>query len=149
MIPTGLFKLVLMLDLEQLFGYSMCMMSPGFSSPPNPKEFEAMVWRLVQQIPPGKVATYGQIASMIPCPPGYNPKNFVSFAPRWVGGAMANSPEGVPWHRVVNSQGKVSLRSTSGGNIQKELLVNEGIVFDERERIDLKKSQWSGQVSET
>lgn len=126
-----------------MFVYSKNM-NPGFTSPPNPKEFQAQVWAVVRQIPPGKVATYGQIASLVHCPPGYNPKNFASFAPRWVGGAMANCPAGVPWHRVVNSQGKISLKAGGGGNIQKDLLLEEGILFDERERIDLQKYRWSG-----
>jgi len=42
---------------------------PGFSSPPNPKEYQATVWEIARQVPPGKVTTYGQIAAMIP-PPG-------------------------------------------------------------------------------
>jgi methylated-DNA-protein-cysteine methyltransferase related protein len=119
-------------------------MSPGFTSPPNPKEFQAKVWALVRLIPKGKVATYGQIASFIQSPPGYDPKNFASFAPRWVGGAMASCPEGIPWHRVVNSQGMISLRGAGGGKLQKELLLNEGVQFDEKDRIDLRKYRWTG-----
>lgn len=57
---------------------------------------------------------------------------------------MANCPAGVPWHRVVNSQGKISLKAGGGGNIQKDLLLEEGILFDERGRIDLQKYRWSG-----
>ena len=120
------------------------MMTPGFSSPPNVAQFQAQVWSLVKLVPPGKVATYGQIASLIPPPHGMDPKAYAVFAPRWVGSAMARCPEGIPWQRIVNSQGKTSLSSTGGGNHQRELLEAEGVLFDEHDRIDLKKYRWAG-----
>lgn len=117
-------------------------MTPGFASPPDPHAFRIQVWETVRRIPPGKVATYGQIAAMIPVPAGMSEKDYRAFAPRWVGGAMAACPEDVPWQRVVNAQGKSSLKS--GGDMQqRELLEAEGVIFDERLRIDLKKFQWS------
>ena len=57
---------------------------------------------------------------------------------------MAACPEGVPWQRVINSQGKISLRRGTGPQIQRELLEAEGIEFDERERVDLKRYGWAG-----
>ncbi len=57
---------------------------------------------------------------------------------------MANCPEGVPWQRVVNSQGKISLGRGSGANDQKALLESEGVQFDSRDRIDLKIYRWQG-----
>jgi methylated-DNA-protein-cysteine methyltransferase-like protein len=71
-----------------------------------------------------------------------DPKSYLAFAPRWVGGAMANCPQDVPWQRVINSQGKVSLRPGSGGMHQRELLEAEGVVFDEHNRVDLKIFAW-------
>jgi methylated-DNA-protein-cysteine methyltransferase-like protein len=58
---------------------------------------------------------------------------------------MAACPQDVPWQRVINSQGKVSLRSGGGGAHQRELLEAEGVIFDERDRVDLKIYAWSGQ----
>ena len=120
-----------------------------FVSPPNRDEFNHAVWELVRQIPPGKVATYGQIASLLPPPHGMDPKSYLAFGARWVGGAMAACPQGVPWQRVINAQGKVSLRSGAGGAEQRQLLEEEGIIFDEHERVDLKKYAWSGQPGNT
>ena len=45
-------------------------MAPGFTSPPNPADFRAQVWAVTCQIPPGKVATYGQIAALVGTPQG-------------------------------------------------------------------------------
>ena len=119
-------------------------MSPGFSSPPDPFDFNLRVWDLVRQIPPGRVATYGQIADMIPVPTGMTRKDYKAFGARWVGGAMAGCPDDVPWQRVINAQGKISIRKGGGHHRQRELLENEGVVFDQRERIDLEQFRWNG-----
>jgi hypothetical protein len=55
---------------------------------------------------------------------------------------MANCPGDVPWQRVINSQGKISLRP--GGNQQRLLLEGEGVEFDEHDRVDLKRFRWEG-----
>lgn len=117
-------------------------MSQTFTSPPNRLLFDQQVWQIVKQIPAGKVASYGQIASMIPPPGGMDVKSYLAFSPRWVGGAMASCPASVPWQRVVNAQGKISLRP--GAEMQRELLEAEGVVFDERGKIDLKVYGWEG-----
>jgi methylated-DNA-protein-cysteine methyltransferase related protein len=103
--------------------------------------FEA-VWKIVHEVPPGKVATYGQIAGYIPCPKDVPPEIYPAVRARWVGQAMAASPSGVPWQRVINSQGKISGRA--GAERQRSLLEGEGIPFDERQRIDLKRYGWQG-----
>lgn len=118
-------------------------MSPGFTSPPDPMGFKLQVWQIVRQIPPGKVATYGQIASLIPTPPGMSPQDFRAFGARWVGGAMAACPDDVPWQRVINAQGKISLRG-GGEEHQRQLLEAEGVIFDVRNRVDLKQYSWPG-----
>jgi methylated-DNA-protein-cysteine methyltransferase-like protein len=115
-----------------------------FTSPPERDFFNAQVWELVQQIPVGRVSTYGQIAALIPPPAGMSEQDYKAWGARWVGGAMAACPEGVPWQRVINSQGKISLRPGGGSQRQRELLEAEGIVFDERERVDMKRFGWSG-----
>lgn len=117
-------------------------MSPGFNSPPNPNTFNIDVWEIVRLIPRGKVATYGQIARLVGPPLGVDPKSYLAFGARWVGGAMAACPMDVPWQRVINAQGKISLRERSGSETQRQLLEAEGVEFDSRERIDLKRFGW-------
>ena len=121
-------------------------MSPHFSSPPDRDFYYALVWEAVQKIPAGKVITYGQVAAMVPIPQGISPDDYKAMAPRWVGGAMASCPAGIPWQRVINSQGKISLPGESGRK-QQELLEAEGIEFDARGRIDLNRFGWTGTSS--
>ena len=113
-----------------------------FTSPPNQQAYYAQIWDLVRQIPEGKVATYGQVALMLPPPQGVEFETYRAFGPRWVGGAMAACPEDVPWQRVINSKGEISQRP--GAQKQKELLLEEGVVFNEKGRVDLKKYGWGG-----
>ena len=115
---------------------------PSFSSPPNQQTYYEEVWMVVRQIPFGKVATYGQIAKMIPPPNGVDVEAYKAFSPRWVGGAMANCPDDVPWQRVINSQGKISERD--GAERQRQLLEQEGVTFDAKDKVDFKKYGWSG-----
>jgi methylated-DNA-protein-cysteine methyltransferase-like protein len=113
---------------------------PRFTSTKNQMDYNVLVWEIVKRIPPGKVCTYGRIADMIPPPNEMDPKAYKAFGARWVGGAMAQCPDDVPWWRVINSQGKISARPSAG--LQKELLEAEGVVFDEKEKIDLKVYLW-------
>lgn len=113
-----------------------------FTSSPNTQAFNEKVWNIVRQIPPGRVTSYGQIAAMIPPPEGMDPKSYDAFAARWVGGAMAACPNDVPWQRVINSQGKLSLRA--GAEQQRALLIEEGVFFNDRGRVDLKRFGWLG-----
>jgi methylated-DNA-protein-cysteine methyltransferase-like protein len=55
---------------------------------------------------------------------------------------MANCSDGVPWHRVINAQGRISERP--GSQRQRPLLEAEGVVFDEKGRIDLDLYRWDG-----
>lgn len=118
----------------------------GFTSPPNPKEFQVQVWEIARQVPPGKVTTYGQIASMIPSPGSMTLKDYEAFGARWVGGAMASCPDDVPWQRVINAQGKISPRP--GAALQKQLLQDEGVKFDEKERLNFDAYGWNGPDAE-
>ena len=113
-----------------------------FTSPPNQAAYYAQVWDLVRQIPEGRVASYGQIAKMLPPPQGVEFDAYNAFGPRWVGGAMAACPDDVPWQRVINSKGEISQRP--GAQRQKQLLLEEGVVFNEKGRIDFKKYGWNG-----
>lgn len=116
----------------------------GFSSPPNPAQYYQQVWSLVRQIPAGKVASYGMVAALIPPPPNINPEDYRAWGARWVGGAMARCPEGVPWQRVVNSQGKISLPRGGPYERQQGLLQEEGVVFGPSGKIDLNRFGWAG-----
>jgi len=112
-----------------------------FTSPPDPKAYNQQVWDLVRQIPRGRVATYGQIALMLPPPAGVEFESYKAFGPRWVGGAMAACPDDVPWQRVINSQGRISERP--GSERQRLLLEEEGVEFV-KDKVDLKKYGWQG-----
>jgi len=111
------------------------------TSPPNQQAYYEQVWNLVRQVPPGKVVTYGQIAQMLPPPVGVDLQEYKAFGPRWVGEAMAASPDDLPWQRVINSQGKISQRT--GAQRQRQLLEAEGILFV-KDKVDLKAYLWRG-----
>lgn len=111
---------------------------PVFTSPPFRQAFNAQVWDIVAEIPRGKVMTYGQIAKLIPRPRGVRARFFNAARARWVGSAMAASPGGIPWHRVINSQGKISVRAGNDHHHrQRSRLEAEGVKFDQKGRIDL------------
>ena len=103
-------------------------------------KFQKDIWQIARQIPVGKVATYGQLASLVHPPVAVTADTYKAFAARWVGGAMAASPKDVPWQRVVNSQGKISDRP--GSQHQRQLLEGEGIIFNLKGKIDLNQSGW-------
>jgi len=91
---------------------------------------------LVHQIPPGTVATYGQIAAIAG-----------DCTARMVGYAMAGLPpdSDVPWQRVINAQGKISPRGDPlSSERQRRRLAEEGVRFDADGRIDLRRYRWSG-----
>ncbi len=119
-------------------------MSP-FSSPPDPVLYNHLVWEIVHRIPQGKVATYGQIARLIPTPPGVQEKSYQTLGARWVGSAMAKCPAEVPWQRVINSKGEISPRP--GAEEQRRLLEEEGVEFDARARVDLVRYGWQPEPS--
>ena len=90
---------------------------------------------LVRLVPRGRVATYGQIATIVD-----------GCTPRMVGWAMAALPDrsDVPWHRVINARGEVSPRADGSGSERRQrwLLEREGVAFDGRGRVDLKRYGW-------
>lgn len=114
-----------------------------YISPEQRAEFNQSVWKIVRQIPPGFVATYGQIATLIRPPQGVSQGDYRAWGARWVGGAMAACPQDVPWQRVINSQGKISIRPGEGHLRQRQLLEAEGVTFDEHERVNIKKYRWT------
>ena len=112
--------------------------------PPDPGEFYPQVWELVRQIPAGRVSTYGDIARLLP-PPGDDHERYRRLGARWVGTALRNVVESdhVPWHRVINSQGRISLPYGSTPALtQRQRLEEEGIVFDEKGAVNLDLFGW-------
>jgi methylated-DNA-protein-cysteine methyltransferase related protein len=95
----------------------------------NPK-YRERVYALVRRIPPGRVMTYGQIAELLG----------EGYTPRTVGFVMHGSPDGTPWHRVLNAQGACSTgRVVLPQDKQQRLLEQEGVVFDKNARCDLQQ----------
>jgi len=100
----------------------------------NSPTYRDFIYEIVRSIPSGKVASYGQIARMVP-----------RCTARMVGFAMASTPENqnIPWQRVINSQGKISPHGAGFGSaLQRSLLEDEGIVFDQEHKIDLDQFGW-------
>jgi methylated-DNA-protein-cysteine methyltransferase-like protein len=96
--------------------------------------YQRIYW-VVSMIPAGRVATYGQIARILG-----------RCSSRNVGYAMHSVPadSGVPWHRVINSRGRISVRSDGGGcRAQKQMLMAEGVVFN-HDKVDLDIYGWEG-----
>ena len=93
------------------------------------------IWQVVAAIPEGRVSTYGEVADRAGLP----------GAARRVGAALRALPgqSRIPWHRVINASGKVSLPPGSASHdLQKERLRSEGIVFKPNGAVDLKKFRW-------
>lgn len=91
---------------------------------------------IARQIPKGRVATYGQIASFVE-----------RCTPRMVGYTMAGLPtdSDVPWQRVVNAAGRISPRGNFESSLrQRDLLDAEGVTFREDGSIDLEHYLWEG-----
>lgn len=104
-------------------------------------EYFSRVWQLVKKIPPGKVISYGQVAELLEPPTSISPELYRAYGARWVGMAMKACPENVPWQRVINAQGKISLPGEAGIH-QQNLLLEEGIEFDQTQSIDFKIYGW-------
>lgn len=111
--------------------------------------FNRTVWDIVTQVPGGKVTTYGQIASMIPAPDDIDEADYEKQAPRWVGAAMEAvsgvDNKNVPWWRVINSKGGISLpEDRKAGQQQRARLKEEGIEFNGAGLVDFGKYGWEG-----
>jgi methylated-DNA-protein-cysteine methyltransferase related protein len=93
-------------------------------------------YEVVRRIPPGRVSTYGDVAVLAGSP----------GAARQVGYALHALPpqSAVPWHRVINARGGISLGRAipGGGLVQRLLLEAEGIRFEAGDRVDLRRFRW-------
>ena len=96
------------------------------------------VWKVVSEIPSGHVLTYGEVARLAGMP----------RAARRVSQALRRAPRGMklPWHRVINAQGKISFpEDSSGWQRQKDILESEGVVFLNG-KVDLERFGYRGAV---
>ena len=102
---------------------------------PEARSLFPKIYEVVKQVPRGTVTTYGDVARIVGA----------GCDARLVGYAMAgvDDPE-VPWQRVINAQGKISPRPGRGPELQRRRLEAEGVQFDARGRIDLKRFGWRG-----
>ncbi|MGE5141366.1 MAG: MGMT family protein [Rudaea sp.] len=92
-------------------------------------EIYERIYTLVREIPPGKVTTYGHLAAM------------VGLSDSRIAGEAMNASSGLPWQRVINSRGEISIRGATGAR-QRELLEMEGVAF-EQGRVDLSEYGWT------
>lgn len=94
-----------------------------------------LIYEQVKKIPCGMVATYGQIAKL-----AGNPR-----LSRVVGYALHNNPKPIeiPCHRVVDRNGRIAKSFAFGGeNVQKDLLLSEGVIFIDDVTVDMQNCQW-------
>jgi methylated-DNA-protein-cysteine methyltransferase-like protein len=100
--------------------------------------FYRLVYRVVRRVPRGKVVTYGQVAAILGQPRGA----------RAVGMALAALRPPllglVPWQRVINAAGRCSHRDGFSAAVQRDLLEREGVRFDRRGKVDLRRCRWKG-----
>ncbi len=109
----------------------------GVNTAPDPSsERYRRIYAAVRRIPRGRVATYGDIARVAGLP----------GQARLVGYALHALPahSSVPWHRVLNARGTISLgrQEPGGGLAQRFLLEREGVVFDANGRVSLEAFRW-------
>ena len=98
-------------------------------------EARQRIWQVIAAIPEGCVTTYGQVAELAGLGRGA----------RQVGRTLSQLPPGssIPWHRVINAQGKISLPPGSQGHeLQRQRLEAEGVQFDLRGKTSLKRHGW-------
>lgn len=104
--------------------------------PPHPDAAVAAICAVIRRIPKGWVATYGQVAAMAGLP----------RRARLVGTVLQQLDPAtkIPWHRVVNAKGAVSYSpSRNGGDaLQRRLLEEEGVEFDDKNRFNLERFRW-------
>ncbi len=100
--------------------------------------FHAKVYAVVRRVPPGRVTTYGDVATLLGSPRVARHVGWALSALRSDGGHAD-----VPWHRVINSRGRISARGQVWRATDQHLrLVAEGVVFNESGAVDLRQFRW-------
>ena len=100
--------------------------------------FRRLVYRVVARVPRGKVVTYGQVAAILGQP---RAARAVGTALAALSGAYLNT---VPWQRVIGASGRCTHRDGFSASVQRDLLEREGVRFDRRGHVDLKRLRWAG-----
>lgn len=101
-----------------------------------PVSYQRLIYALVRHIPPGMVLNYGRVAEMLDIPQGAREVG-------WAMAALKSDDQGVPWHRVVNAQGRISIKgSPQAAYEQRFRLEAEGIVFDDQGYLDMDTYLW-------
>lgn len=107
--------------------------------------FYIQVYKVVQRIPQGKVTSYGRIAHMLGSPNAARAVGYALSALKRPDSADAYTSATVPWQRVVNSQGRISIHHRQEtAQKQARMLREEGVEVDENLRINLDKFLWAG-----
>jgi len=105
--------------------------------------FYEQVYAVVRLIPPGQVTSYGRIAAMLGSPNAARAVGYALRALKDTGDDPAYSD--IPWQRVVNRQGRISIQNREyGAQLQAQLLRSEGVAVSEDLRINLENFLWSG-----
>lgn len=100
--------------------------------PLSPATLALAEW--IRRIPRGKVASYGQIASLAGHPRGARQVARLLHS--------LSDREGLPWHRVINSQGRISLPMEGAGTLQRDLLRKEGVEVEGDGSLELERFRW-------
>src|SRR5882672_3555670 len=100
-------------------------------------EIRHRVQAVVDSIPRGRVATYGQVAAIARLP----------RRARWVGRVLSELPNGtkLPWHRVMGAGGRITLPMARHGQEQRRRLLREGVAVSAKGRVDLRLCGWNGE----
>lgn len=92
------------------------------------------IYAVVRRVPKGRVATYGQVARLAGLPGHARQVGYALHALR--------ASTSVPWQRIVNAAGAISVRASGAGITQRVLLEREGVRFDARGRVPLARFGW-------
>ena len=104
--------------------------------------FNDLVYTLVRAIPSGKVLSYGRVSDLLGVPQG-------ARAVGWALHNLGSREPSVPWHRVVNARGRVSIKGSPEAAFEQRVrLESEGVVFDEQDTLDMRRYLWTPSLPE-
>ena len=98
-------------------------------------DFTKTVIHIIKHIPKGKVLTYGRIAKLAGSPRAARQVSWILHS--------SSRKYKLPWHRVISSNGTISIKSIDSKSIQKHLLQQEGVKFSNNLKVDLNQYLWA------
>ena len=98
-------------------------------------DFTKTVIHIIKHIPKGKILTYGRIAKLAGSPRAARQVSWILHS--------SSRKYKLPWHRVISSNGTISIKSIDGKSIQKHLLQEEGVKISDRFKVDLDQYLWA------